>query len=129
MEEKMKISEAELEVLQVLWDAEEPLKIQDVCDRLENKKWKYNTVGTLLLRMAEKGAVVSEKKNRIIYYRPVWEREAYQKEQTETLIDRLYHGSAKGTGGVLVPRGEHDQRGLGGHSENVRFVISEERRE
>ena len=31
----MKISEAELEVLQVLWDAEEPLKIQDVCDRLE----------------------------------------------------------------------------------------------
>ena len=66
MEEKMKISEAELEVLQVLWDAEEPLKIQDVCDRLENKKWKYNTVGTLLLRMAEKGAVVSEKKNRII---------------------------------------------------------------
>ena len=49
MEEKMKISEAELEVLQVLWEAEEPLKIQDVCDRLENKKWKYNTVGTLLL--------------------------------------------------------------------------------
>ena len=39
--------------------------------------------------------VVSEKKNRIIYYRPVWEREAYQKEQTETLINRLYHGSAK----------------------------------
>ncbi len=35
MEEKMKISEAELEVLQVLWEAEEPLKIQDVCDRLE----------------------------------------------------------------------------------------------
>ena len=95
MEEKMKISEAEREVLQVLWDAEEPLKIQDVCDRLENKKWKYNTVGTLLLRMAEKGAVVSEKKNRIIYYRPVWEREAYQKEQTKTLVDRLYHGSAK----------------------------------
>ena len=95
MEERMKISEAELEVLQVLWEAEKPLKIQDVCDRLENKKWKYNTVGTLLLRMAEKGAVVSEKKNRIIYYRPVWEREAYQKEQTETLIDRLYHGSAK----------------------------------
>ena len=73
MEEKMKISEAELEVLQVLWEAEEPLKIQDVCDRLENKKWKYNTVGTLLLRMAEKGAVVSEKKNRIIYYRPAKE--------------------------------------------------------
>lgn len=38
MEEKMKISEAELEVLQVLWEAEEPLKIQDVCDRLENNK-------------------------------------------------------------------------------------------
>lgn len=81
MEEKMKISEAELEVLQVLWEAEEPLKIQDVCDRLENNKWKYNTVGTLLLRMAEKGAVVSEKKNRIIYYRPVWSGKLIRKSR------------------------------------------------
>ena len=62
MEEKMKISEAELEVLQVLWEAEEPLKIQDVCDRLENKKWKYNTVGTLLLRMAEKAPLYRKRK-------------------------------------------------------------------
>lgn len=112
MEEKMKISEAELEVLQVLWDAEEPLKIQDVCDRLENKKWKYNTVGTLLLRMVEKGAVVSEKKNRIIYYRPVWEREAYQKEQTETLIDRLYHGSAKELAVSLFQKGNMTKEDL-----------------
>lgn len=112
MEEKMKISEAELEVLQILWEATEPLNIQDVCNRLKNKKWKYNTVGTLLLRMAEKGAVASEKKNRIIYYRPIWEQKAYQKEQTEHLINKLYHGSAKELTVSLFQRGEMTREDL-----------------
>ena len=112
MEEKMKISESELEVLQVLWEAKEPLKIQDVCDRLKKKKRKYNTVGTLLLRMAEKGAVASEKKNRMIYYRPLWDREVYQKEQTENLINKLYHGSVKELTVSLFQRGEMTKEDL-----------------
>ena len=41
MEEKMKISEAELEVLQVLWDAEEPLKY-----RMSATVWKIRNGST-----------------------------------------------------------------------------------
>lgn len=112
MEEKMKISDAELEVLQVLWEAEKPLKIQDVCDRLENKTWKYNTVGTLLLRMADKGAVRSEKINRMIYYSPVWERNVYQREQTEEFINKFYHGSVKELAVSLFQQGEMTKEDL-----------------
>lgn len=92
---KPKISNAEFEVMQILWNAQKPLSIQDVCDRLPNNKWAYKTVGTLLIRMEEKGAVISEKNGRINYYQPVLNKDEYTKEQTKNLISKLYNGSVK----------------------------------
>ncbi len=43
------------EDMQVLWKANKPMKIREICDELKNTAWKYNTVGTLLLRMNDKG--------------------------------------------------------------------------
>ncbi|HIT84825.1 MAG TPA: BlaI/MecI/CopY family transcriptional regulator [Candidatus Ornithomonoglobus intestinigallinarum] len=95
MKRRGQISGAELEVMQILWEADEPLNIQAVCDRLPKGKWAYKTVGTLLVRMEEKGAVVSEKKGRVNYYTPLLDKEAYTKEQTKEFVSRLYHGSVK----------------------------------
>ena len=95
MKNHIQISRAELEVMQILWAADEPLSIQSVCDRLPTGKWAYKTVGTLLIRMEEKGAATSEKKGRINYYTPVLDKEEYTKEQTKEFVSRLYHGSVK----------------------------------
>ncbi|MDO5398057.1 MAG: BlaI/MecI/CopY family transcriptional regulator [bacterium] len=95
MRKTTEISSAELEVMQVLWRAGRPMKIQEVCDTLANNKWKYNTVGTLLLRMAEKGAVTSEKSGRTIYYTAVLDKDEYTDLQTKSLISKLYNGSVK----------------------------------
>lgn len=95
MKEMPNISSAELEIMQVLWEENRPLKIQEVCDCLKSSKWKYNTVGTLLMRMTEKGAVTSEKKDRANYFSPVINKEEYKKSQTKNLISRLYNGSVK----------------------------------
>lgn len=92
---RQKISNAEFEVMQILWNAQKPLNIQDVCDRLPSNKWAYKTVGTLLIRMQEKGAVISEKKGRVNYYKPVLNKDEYTKEQTKNLISKLYNGSVK----------------------------------
>ena len=89
------ISSAELEVLQVLWNAERPLKIREVCDRLQNDKWKYNTVGTFLQRLEEKGAVSATAEGRAKCYTPIIKREDYTREQTKSLVSRLYNGSVK----------------------------------
>ncbi len=112
MKELPTLSSAELEVMQILWQADAPLTIQDVCDRLHNSTWKYNTVGTLLLRMAEKGAVTSEKKGRIIYYAPDLEQEEYQTEQTKKLVSKLYHGSAKDLAVTLFKSGTMTQEDI-----------------
>lgn len=89
------ISSAELEVLQVLWEAERPLKIREVCDRLQKSNWTYNTVGTFLQRLEEKGAVTAAAEGRAKFYTPIIDRESYTQEQTKTLISRLYNGSVK----------------------------------
>lgn len=89
------LSRAEFEVMRVLWKADKPLKIQEVMDGLKAGKWKYNTVGTLLLRMEEKKAVASERINRTIYYASVLDEDEYIKQQTKSFIKRLYNGSVK----------------------------------
>ena len=54
------ISEAEQEIMQVLWRAKEPLSAHDVLKQLKNKKWKYSTIATLFGRMVEKETVTYE---------------------------------------------------------------------
>ncbi len=105
MRENKEISTAELEIMEVLWRAEKPLSIQEVSDGIEDGKWKYNTVGTMLLRLAEKGAVCSEKVGRVIHYSPSLRREDYKTEQTERLISKLYGGSARELAVSLVGNG------------------------
>lgn len=89
------ISEAELEVMQVLWKEKKPMKIQDVLDRLSRSSWKYNTVGTLLLRLEAKGAVKSAKNGRVIMYTPSLDMDEYKKQKTADFVNKMYNGSVK----------------------------------
>jgi len=106
VKETKDISAAELEIMEVLWQADEPLSIQAVCDGIGDDKWKYNTVGTMLLRLAEKGAVMSEKLGRVILYSPILKEEDYRKEQTSKLISKLYGGSARNLAASLIGNGQ-----------------------
>ncbi len=106
MKDVKDISGAELEIMEVLWNSYKPLSIQEVCDGIGDDRWKYNTVGTMLLRLAEKGAVSSEKLNRVILYSPLLKREDYKNEQTSKLISKLYGGSARELAASLVGNGQ-----------------------
>ena len=58
-----RISGAELDVLEVLWQAEGPMPIADVRGALEQShSWDSSTVKTLLRRLCEKKAVEAEKR-------------------------------------------------------------------
>lgn len=106
MKRNRSISEAELEIMEVLWKESKPLTIQAICDSIDGEKWKYNTVGTMLLRLADKEAVSFEKIGRVIYYSPLLKREDYKKEQTSQLISKLYNGSARELAVSILGSGE-----------------------
>ncbi len=90
-----KITDSEVEVLRVLWEAGRELPIADIRKTLERtSKWETSTIKTLLRRLCEKGVVLATKKE-VFYYRPAVSEAEYNDHTTQSLIDRLYSGSAK----------------------------------
>ena len=59
-----KISDSELEVMRVLWDAGTPLPISDIRIALHQRKgWEPTTVKTLVNRLLSKEVLSQEKRN------------------------------------------------------------------
>lgn len=101
--ELFQLSNSELEVMQVLWDAGEPKNTKEICSALApEKEWKYTTVSTLLGRMQEKGAISHEKRGKFFYYSPTIERSEYQKSRTHDFLNRMFGGSAKNMVAALI---------------------------
>lgn len=97
-----KISDSELEVMGVLWDAKAPLPLTEIRIALQERTgWEQSTIKTLLHRLHQKGAVIQEKR-RVYYYRPAITRSEYNEYSTQALIDRLYRGSARNLLASLV---------------------------
>lgn len=92
MQEKPEISNAEFEVLDVLWD-DHPATSNDVVVRLNDKKdWHEKTVKTLLGRLVKKGVLGFEKQQRQYLYYPFIAREDYTKKETTNFVSRLFKG-------------------------------------
>src|SRR5690606_127747 len=88
----MPISEAEAQVMQVLWDRH-PRSAEDVVAALASSTdWAEPTVKTLLNRLLNKGAITAEREGRRYLYSPVLAREAWVAQQSEGLLERLFGG-------------------------------------
>jgi predicted transcriptional regulator len=93
------ISDAELEVLKVLW-ADGPSTVRAVHERLAHRqrRWAYTTVLTLLSRLREKGFVASEKSGVALEFRATVSREQLVRRRLTDLVQRV----CDGTTGPLV---------------------------
>jgi BlaI family penicillinase repressor len=92
MKEK-NISEAELEVMKVIWD-ENPVTSGEIFDQLKNKKdWASQTVKTLIARLVKKGFLGCDKKKRVHKYYPEISRNNYLKQESSTFLEKVFDGS------------------------------------
>ncbi len=90
-----RISEAELGVLEVLWDAGEPLPAKGIQEQLKERRgWERTTVRTLLTRLSEKGTVYVDKTD-VALYSPAFTRDQYAWDLVEVLIDRMFNGDPR----------------------------------
>lgn len=97
-----KISDAELEILEVLWTAGEALNANEIRIRLNEKKdWERTTVLTLIRRLLDKGVIAQEKRE-VYYYAPCVERNSYVKEETKSFLNKFFKGSAKNLAAALI---------------------------
>jgi len=71
MANKPKISEAEWQVMRVLWK-NSPLTVKEVIGTLSKKtKWKSETIRTLINRLTKKKVIAFEKKGRRHHFYPL----------------------------------------------------------
>ncbi len=95
MKQIPKISEAEWEVMKLLW-SKNPLTANKVVDALSRKKpWKPKTVKTLLNRLATKEAIGYDQVNREYHYYPLVREDECRKHETTSFIKRIYGGAVK----------------------------------
>ncbi len=88
----IEISNAELSVMQVLWQRQ-PLTANEVVAALDNAKdWHEKTVKTLLNRLVSKGALGFDKDGRAYLYYPLIEQSHYQQQQSRSFVERLFAG-------------------------------------
>ena len=87
-----KISEAEMQLLQFLWD-ESPLGATELAGRVSaDRGWTLTTVKTLLSRLVSKGAITAKPQGRKFLYAPAIDRDDVAATQARGLIDRLFGG-------------------------------------
>ena len=90
-----RITGSELEVLEVLWQAGEPLSVTPIRTQLETERgWEASTVKTLLRRLCDKGVVAAEKRE-VFYYRPLLDREEYRRWSARSLLNRVFRGNTR----------------------------------
>lgn len=94
--EVSKISEAELEIMKVLWERS-PQTANEVIDKLELKmNWKPKTIRTLINRLVQKEVVsYHQEKGRLYEYYPLVSQDSFLQVETKSLLKRFYGMSFK----------------------------------
>lgn len=88
-----RLSEAEWEVMEVLWSSGRPLTATDIAERVPaGREWTLATVKSLLSRLLAKQAVAPRKDGRRFLYSPSFERDACVADESRRFVSRLFGG-------------------------------------
>ncbi|WP_130609113.1 BlaI/MecI/CopY family transcriptional regulator [Cohnella abietis] len=105
-----RLSETEMEVMEVIWEVAAPVTVAQLLDIFESKGWKTSTLSTILQRLIEKGFLTKSMSGKVNFYDPTLTLREYKKHETQTFLSRLYNGKAKNLIASLVDDAElsHD---------------------
>ena len=94
MEKEISLPEAQMEVMEVIWDKGGRTMFGVLGEELaaRGKSWKANTILTLLSRLTENGMLTVRKQS----------REEYRQTQARLLVDRIFGGDTKHLISALV---------------------------
>ena len=86
------ISEAEFEVMKVVWRLA-PVSTNEITNALTSTTaWSPKTIQTLIKRLVNKRALSYEKQGRMFVYTPLIEEKEYAGQQSRSFLKRFYDG-------------------------------------
>ena len=106
MSKPPQVSDAEWEVMTVLWESS-PRTAAEVVEALSgHTTWAPKTIKTLLGRLVKKGALRYKEEGNRYLYRPVFPRQRYVEEASKSFLDRVFGGKATPMLVHFVEKGE-----------------------
>ena len=88
------LGDAELEIMQAVWRAGEPVQSSYIRQALRSRRdWPLPAVLTALNRLVEKGFLTCERRGRGNWYAPAVSEEAYREFESRGFLQRLYGNS------------------------------------
>ncbi len=89
-----RLPDAELEVMQAIWECTPPVSRADIDVILhDTHPMALTTLLTLLTRLSERGFIRIEKSGRRAQYVPLVAKEEYLAEQSRSFLDKLCNGN------------------------------------
>jgi BlaI family penicillinase repressor len=106
-----KITHAEWEVMQILWNAHAPLPASEVAALLADKSnWKPKTVRSFLNRLVQKQAVKTVKLglpgNELLHYTPLIDEHSARQAKQETFVENFFGGTTHSMLAGCIQSGE-----------------------
>ena len=87
------ISEAEYEVMKIVWKYA-PVSTNEITEKLlRTTAWSPKTIQTLIKRLVAKGALTYEKQSRMFVYTPLINENEYVRQESSSFLKRFYDGN------------------------------------
>ena len=98
IKEIKKVTEAEYKVLEVLWESNEMMTVNQIMEELRKKGtiWANRTILVFLNNLEKKEAVSKQKQKITYYYYPIIAKKDFVKNESNDFLKKYFSGSLKG---------------------------------
>lgn len=87
------ISEAEFEIMKIIWKYA-PINTNEVTEKLTHTTdWSPKTIQTMLKRLVAKNALTYSKESRVFVYTPLISETEYLRQKRTSFLDRYFQGN------------------------------------
>lgn len=122
MTKSTKLGDGELEVMQAVWEAGEPVTASKILEKIQEKRtWGLSTLMTVLSRLTEKGYLDCDKTTRTNIYSAKIEEKDYKKKETRSFLEKLHKNSISNFVSCLYAGGDISSEEI---AELKRFIES-----
>jgi BlaI family penicillinase repressor len=103
MTKQEKLTPAEWEIMESIWDLKGPIAVRDVLDHaFPNGEKAYTTVQTIMNTLEKKGLLRRKKTGLVNFYRPARSRDHMIKAEMSSLLARIFDGSVPALANSLL---------------------------
>ena len=113
MKKTKKLAESEVDIMNAVWAAKGRITVRETLETLyPNGEKAYTTVQTIMNILVEKGFLKKQKIGMVNFYTAKVRREHAVKNETQSLVSRIFHGSFGALATHLIKSGELSQAEL-----------------